>query len=155
MRAYNVLSRRVNAGTADGYSDWDDGIIYYADNTTEAEELYIDDITDEFDYDVRKYCINEFGNIVDYQLYSGEQFQVMAVEPDLDELTEEELAELFKAKFETNNEFDEELCKELIRRAGMWDEYGTIEEQWADVKNREDFEIVLSQAADILGIDIY
>lgn len=151
MRAFRVFSRKVNAGTADGYSDWDNGTLYYADNTTEAEELYIDDVTEEMGYDVQEIDTNEFGNRVDFQLDDGSQFQITVAEPDLEDLTDEGLAGLFKA----NYRWDSELCEELIRRASMWDETGTIEDEWDDEKDGDDFETVLSRAADILEINIF
>ena len=90
MKAYEVFSRFANAATADGYSDWDDGVIYYADSADEAKEIYIDDLTDNFGYDVRETGTNIFGNPIDFQFEDGAQFQIEVREPNPEELTEEE-----------------------------------------------------------------
>lgn len=73
---FKIFTRQVNAATADGYSDWDDGILYLADSAEEAKELYIDDLTDQLSFNVRETSQNEFGNPVDYQLEDGAQFQI-------------------------------------------------------------------------------
>lgn len=76
MKEFKIFTRQVNAATADGYSDWDDGILYLADSAEEAKELYIDDLADQLSFNVRETSPNEFGNPVDYQLEDGAQFQI-------------------------------------------------------------------------------
>ena len=85
MKAYEVFSRSVNAGTADGYTDWDDGIVYFADSADEAKELYLDDLIDSFGYDVRETGTNSFGNPVDFQCEDGSQFQIDVKETNADD----------------------------------------------------------------------
>lgn len=143
MKAYEVFSRGVNAGTADGYTDWDDGIVYFAGSADEAEEIYIDDLIDSFGYDVRETGTNSFGNPVDFQCEDGSQFQIDVRDADLEDLTDEELAELIKG----SNEWDYRACEELCGRAGF-------EGEWDDA-NGENFENVVEKAADSLGVEIY
>lgn len=82
MKAYTIYSRKCNANSADGYSDYDDGVVYYADSKDEAIDLYLDYLTDSLSYDVRETTSNSFGNPVDYETEDGSQYQINAEEDE-------------------------------------------------------------------------
>lgn len=146
MRAYDIYVRLVNGYTEDGYSEFGEPCdSYFADNSEEAESIYIDQMVDAFYSDI---CTdtdeihNDFGNPADYEI-GGKQYQVIAKEVNPVRLEDRELAFCLR----NSKGWDKDMCQELCNRAGLDENLESMDD--------ECIKVVVEKAANILSVEIY